>query len=162
MTAIFNSRIHLSCTGMSDLPKTAFVTLNRMPCSTHTLQLSIRAALEKKSVKNVISTVRDTCKLYRRSTVGADMLERVQRSAGGNVPLRPILDLVTRWSSTLFMIVRFLKIHEHLDTATAWLYREQFEFGKSRASLPLTTAAVEILNSCVSVLEVAEETWAKG
>ena len=135
----------------------AFFTLNRMPCSAHTLQLSIRAALDNECVKNAISGVRETCKFYRKSSAGADLLESVQKANGQNPQLRLLLDVITRWASTLCMISRFLKVREFVDKATAELYRTGFVFRKLRPGLPLTEANLEILHACVTVLGIAED-----
>lgn len=98
------------------------LTLNRQPCIAHTLQLSVRKALDLPAAKSAIASVRKTCKYFRKSSTGASFLSDVQAKKGCN-PLRLLLDVKTRWGSTRKMIQRFLKIREYVDEAVLNLYQ---------------------------------------
>lgn len=122
----------------SDMAKSRKRLFNRQPCTAHTLQLSVKKALASPLVRNAIASVRATCKFYRRSATGASYL-REDQVGSGSVPLRPALDVKTRWGSTLFMLQRFFKLKEFISNATERLYREHFRFQKLRPGIPLTS-----------------------
>ena len=132
-------------------------TLNRMPCSAHTLQLSVKKSLRHETVASAIESVRKTCKFNRISSAGAAVLEKRQAQGGRLVPIRLCLDVPTRWASTFFMLKRYLELRVFVDEATEELCRSRFQFKQLHPSVPLTGAQVESLKSCVDVIALAED-----
>ena len=82
------------------------------------------------------------------NAIGWDYLRHEQLSDGKVVPLRLILDVCTRWGSTLFMIERYLQLRRYVDKAVAKIYSQNFCFRQLRPSLPLTPAQIDSLQSC--------------
>ncbi len=84
------------------------VTFNFQLCVAHTLQLSVRQALSRSTIRSTINSVRQTCKLFKKSSSGAAYLRNAQ-IAKGKIPLRLHLDVKTRWGSTLQIASSVLK-----------------------------------------------------
>jgi len=80
------------------------VTYNRQPCAAHTIQLSVHAALKDRCIMGTIATVRETCKYYRKSPTASSYLANAQARVAKKA-LQLLLDVKTRWESTLCMLV---------------------------------------------------------
>lgn len=105
--------------------KTQHIPLSwcRIACSAHSYQLSVRKALSRKDVSDVISNIRDTMKFFKKSTVAGQYLLSEIKARNLRV-LRPIIDVRTRWGSTAAMIRRFLYLEPCLTAATDKIYED--------------------------------------
>ena len=84
------------------------------------------------------------------------MLAALQNKDGIDTPLLLCLDVKTHWSSTSFMMKRYLKLRQYFDLATLQLYKLRVVFKKQRPCTPLTSAEVHTLNQCVTDLPLGE------
>ena len=98
-------------------------TLNRVPCAAHTLQLCVQAAFKSECMQDVIKRVRETCKFFCKSSVGATNLLDAQKCSKVNTPSRLLLDVRTRWGSTVSMMKRYLNLRPYVENATENLFK---------------------------------------
>lgn len=68
------------------------------------------------------------------------------------VTFKLLLDVRTRWSSTIFMIQGYLKMHTYVYKAVDQIYEDKFVFGALKPSLPLSSAYTEILRKWFQVI----------
>jgi hypothetical protein len=103
-------------------------------CATHTLQLSVRAGLAVKPVRDLLDKVRLVAKLCRTSTNFQRQLEpsvaaesRAAENSGSartTTVHRLLLDCPTRWGSTLVMVERYLRVASAVSAAlSAYFYQ---------------------------------------
>lgn len=149
-------------TAQSDEAKIVQCNLNRIPCVAHTLQLSIKSALSSEAVKSSISSVREISKFFRKTPQAWTDLETAQRDRIARErafnpkkrreqPVRPVLDVATRWGSTLSMLVRYTRIRADVDTAVLSLS------AKSVKTCDVLSATQQVsVASCIDVLKLAE------
>lgn len=83
-------------------------------CACHTLQLAVRSAMELCEVQKAIQAARDVAIVFHASTKWGDLLEDQARKAGLSHH-RAILDVPTRWNSTLAMLRRLVSLRKALD-----------------------------------------------
>ena len=142
------------------LLKRVQTTMVRNPCVAHLLQISVRAALRSVCVHSILRDVRSTFLFFRKSTGGSETL-REHQVQSGKKPLRLLLDIPTRWGSTLQMVRRYLKLVDHIDPTVRKLERERLKFGALKPGASLRGSQVNALNSIVLVLEDAEKITAQ-
>ncbi|XP_024875341.1 zinc finger BED domain-containing protein 1-like, partial [Temnothorax curvispinosus] len=102
-------------------------------------------------INNIIATVKKIVVLIRRSVVATDELKRLQILDGkteGTV-LKFILDVPTRWNSTLYMLERFLALEQYVYAVTLKC---------KRSDIPdmLTHSQIEVLQEVVSLMKPIE------
>ena len=124
-------------------------TFNCMPCIAHTIQLCIKAALSSARISPVLTSVRKTSKCYRKSMVGWEYLRKQKLTVNSKRVCRPLLDVPTRWGSTLAMLQRFLHLRIHINSATAKIFRDKVKLGQLQPCIPLTSAGAEQIESIV-------------
>lgn len=83
---------------------TSLIYISGVSCAAHTLQLSVKEAIERmaESHKNVISLCRNVAKFLRTQTSINEM------TAAKLTAKFPRLDVQTRWSSTYFLVSRWV------------------------------------------------------
>lgn len=135
------------------------VTLHRIPCAAHTLQLCVRKALDAPVLQEAVAEIRKTCRYFRKSANGWLYLERAQK-ARGLFPRRLLIDVRTRWGSTFSMVTRYLSIREYVDEAVTKLYADKVSFGALKPSAALTTAQIHSLEQVCGALRDAESATA--
>lgn len=85
-------------------------------CVAHTINLVVQDALKK--ISPLHKKMKAIVEYFHRSTVAADKLNSYQKQMQPDkVPLKLIMDVVTRWNSTFFMMERLVKIQEPLEAA---------------------------------------------
>lgn len=85
-------------------------------CMAHTLNLATQKALQVAAISKLCGKVRRIVTFFRRSTKAANLL----RTATVQLELRdlkPVIDVVTRWNSSLDMLERYLYLHPALTVA---------------------------------------------
>ncbi|XP_071634351.1 E3 SUMO-protein ligase ZBED1-like [Temnothorax longispinosus] len=102
-------------------------------------------------INDIIATVKKIVVLIRRSVVATDELKRLQILDGkteGTV-LKFILDVPTRWNSTLYMLERFLALEQYVYAVTLKC---------KRSDIPdmLTHSQIEVLQEVVSLMKPIE------
>ena len=120
-----------------------------LPCFPHTLNLIVDTALKNKSIKDIISKVREIVKTVKNSVVNSDKLRNIQQRNGvpeGSVK-KFILDVKTRWNSVYYMIQRFL---EMTRICTDFVFESYGEF-----EMPLAYE-IEILKQLTLLLKPFE------
>jgi hypothetical protein len=110
-------------------------------CATHTLQLSVRAGLAVKPVRDLLDKVRLVAKLCRTSTNFQRQLElsvaaesRAAEHSGSvrtTTVHRLLLDCPTRWGSTLVTVERYLRVASAVPAALS-AYYYQASTGKKK------------------------------
>jgi len=105
-------------------------------CATHTLQLSVRAGLAVPAVRSALQKVRLVAKLCRTSTnfqrelrvavekdeAAAAEQDGRERTATAKLVSRLIINCPTRWSSTLAMLRRFVRVGPAVPSALSTYY----------------------------------------
>lgn len=101
-TPLFNSR---------NLPNSIFANWNNIICTSHLIQLSVRSFLATRFINKDLDEIRKTVRYFRRSLLASHYLSnQIKYSPDFAHALRPLLDLKTRWTSTLHMIKRYMLI----------------------------------------------------
>lgn len=94
---------------------------NHLGCIAHKLNLVVQSAVLK--IKPLQSKVKSIVEHFHRSTVAAEKLKEMQKKMKPeNEPLKLIMDVVTRWNSTYYMIDRVCSIQEPLEATIAVLH----------------------------------------
>lgn len=84
-------------------------TFNKIICTAHRFQLSVLVLLYDSSVKSISDKVCKIVRSLRKSSVPLAYLKKAfKASKDFRKPLRPLLDVSTRWGSTLKMTKRFI------------------------------------------------------
>lgn len=118
-----------------------------MPCGAHTLQLSLKKALDEAAVSPLLAKCRKIVGHFKHSPNNYKEL-KVQQVALG-LPEEPLLqDVVTRWNSTLFMLQRLVK---HKDAIIATLNQQQHRLAK------ITDAEWEKLRQLIVILQPCQK-----
>jgi len=84
------------------------ITLPRLPCVVHTIQLVVNIATKAEVLKPVLTSARKLVEKIRRSSVAT---QKLKENAGKTV----VLDCPTRWSSTYLMIDRLLALKAQVN-----------------------------------------------
>lgn len=96
---------------------------NHLPCVAHTLNLVVQDAIEL--IQPLHTKVKGIVKHFHRSTVAAAKLAELQKILlPHNVPLKLIMDVLTRWNSTYHMFSRICAIQEPLEATIAVLHAD--------------------------------------
>ncbi|XP_055842657.1 E3 SUMO-protein ligase ZBED1-like [Episyrphus balteatus] len=91
------------------------------PCVAHTLNLMVRTGLTV--VRDILKKIKAIVEHFHRSSVATKKLVEIQEQLRpGQKPLKMILDVVTRWNSTLDMIERINILQEPLGAAIGLLH----------------------------------------
>lgn len=126
----------------------------RISCSSHAYQL-VRESLKRSGFGGLVGKVRQSVKFFRKSAVGADYL-RKEFVRVHEFPLRPLVDVKTRWGSTMLMVKRYLQIEPHMTSATDKFVQDKVKFiGKGPAERP-TSREKRSLESIVNILKDCE------
>ena len=105
-------------------------------CAAHTIHLCVTKSLELGEISGLLKLVRATVASFRRShnlkealrkaqvTDAEDLIEDSDAPEKENSeyrirPLKLVIDVVTRWSSTFYMVNRFLKPKEPITAITS-------------------------------------------
>ena len=144
-------------------------------CTTHTLQLSVRAGMAVPLVRATLDKVRLVAKLCRTSTniqgemrlavtqeeARASTLERRKRKTPASLVSRLIIDCRTRWGSALAMLRRFFRVGAAVPAAlSAYYHYTAISASKARVACPSfqEQAALTQLVGIMTVLESASAT----
>ena len=86
-------------------------------CMAHTLNLACQKALKISGIDRIVGKVRHVVKFFRRSNLASNFLQKALTQM--SMPkLKPIIDVQTRWNSTLHMLERYMKIRPAVYIAT--------------------------------------------
>lgn len=100
---------------------------NQMVCTAHIFQLSVRVLLGHEWIKHVLDKGRTAARAFRKLSVElVHMKKAFTSSADFRQHLRPLLDVPTRWGSTLAMCKQCCKIDPMIKDAHQSLLREQW------------------------------------
>ena len=81
----------------------------RMPCMAHTMQLSIKHALEQANASSLFTKCRKIVGHFKHSPIQENNLEAKILAKSGKTKARGLIqDVPTRWGSTLLMVSYFL------------------------------------------------------
>lgn len=115
-----------------------------IPCANHTIQLRIRYSLNDTQLQSILASFRQTCRLFTKSPSGALTLEGKKFQVGSQ-PLRLLLDVNTRCSSTFVMLERFLKLKKFIDRSVQEMFSEKYSFGALKPGVQLTSGETAVL-----------------
>ena len=87
-----------------------------LKCMAHSLNLGSQKAIKSEGIGKVVGKVRTTVTHFRRSTNAANALRKAI-SQLDLPPLKPIIDVSTRWNSTLAMLERFATLRPAISVA---------------------------------------------
>lgn len=134
---------------------------NQFVCTAHRLQLSVKAVLNLNCISIPLALVRQTVRFFRRSSSASSYLAKAfKQSREFKLPLRPLLDVKTRWGSTIAMIKRYLRIEAVLSDATTAMMRDGAHLGSSGPADPLLPRQKALLEILTTVLVDAEASTA--
>ena len=123
--------------------------LRHFGCMAHTLNLATQKALQIASISKVCGKIRKLMTFFRRSTLAANVLRKVLEQLELPV-LKPIVDVVTRWNSTLDMIERYMKIRPAIVVAlTNPTVKSQHEALNDR-EITLMGQLVQVNKTCIN------------
>jgi hypothetical protein len=104
------------------------------------------------NMKCAIDKVRKICRLFRKSPVKNDLLQKYLQD-GNNKELGLILDTKTRWNSLLAMVKRFLELKQVIPKVLIDLSKfELFPNAYELALLQTTVSALDIVECGVNAL----------
>lgn len=95
-----------------------------MGCIAHTLNLIVKDGLKNEKVTSILEKVRGIVCHFKRSTISNNKLLKYQENEGNDNPLKVILDVVTRWNSTYYMLERFIQLEEAIKSTIAIIEKE--------------------------------------
>lgn len=85
--------------------------LERLPCACHILHHSVKSALEKQErLNNVMIKLHQLASFFHRSPKMAQALELEQVRLNRTPQLKAIMDVETRWNSSLAMLRRMVEL----------------------------------------------------
>lgn len=122
-------------------------------CSAHRFQLSVRVLLGLSFISDSLEKVRKTVRFFRRSCVASTFLIKAFGQAHEfSKPLRPLLDVRTRWGSTIAMLKRYLKIESVLSNAHFLMMKDGVRFTDTGPADPLTPREKALVEVLITVL----------
>ncbi|CAH2007669.1 unnamed protein product [Acanthoscelides obtectus] len=91
------------------------------PCVAHTYNLIVQASLQ--TIQEPIKKVKCIVEYFHRSSIATKKLYAVQEQLKpGQKPLKLIMDVITRWNSTLDMLERVANLQEPIEAAIGLLH----------------------------------------
>lgn len=142
----------------SPLSATFSVGWQQIICSAHRIQLSVRKFLSHPSIVEGLCDIRKTVRYFRKSSVASTYLSKAfQGSPEFKKPLRPLLDVETRWTSTLHMIKRYLRIESLLYSAQHSMARDKIKTCGSKAGAQLNPSTKALLEGVMGILQHAHD-----
>lgn len=80
-----------------------------LSCFSHTLNLIPAKMLENLSdLKSLVDKIKTIVSYFKHSVVAADEFREIQQTNSSETPLKLIHEVSTRWSSTYYMLKRFV------------------------------------------------------
>ncbi|KAF9271054.1 hypothetical protein BGZ88_006929, partial [Linnemannia elongata] len=132
--------------------------LNRVACIAHYLHNSVNAALEK---AEHLGTLDDKChdlaKFFHCSPKMASALDDQQQQVNSAEPsVVVIMDVVTRWNSTLLMTQRLLRLRISIEMVFEELLHSDKQARKKLKPLMLVESDWDLVEEAVRVLQLME------
>lgn len=113
-------------------------------CMAHTLNLATQKALKVSAISKLCGKVRRVVAFFKRSTKAANHL----RTATAQLELRdlkPIIDVVTRWNSTLEMLERYIYLNPAITVVlTSSSIRSQWDITLTNRELLIAERLVQV------------------
>ena len=118
-------------------------SIRNIKCMAHTLNLATQKALQVTAVSKVCAKIRKVVSFFRRSTVGGNVLRKSSEQLGLSAS-RPVIDVSTRWNSTLDMLERYLLLRPAIAVALTTPDMRSMCDNLSEADVELTESLVKV------------------
>lgn len=132
--------------------------LNRVACIAHCLHNSVNGALEKaEHLSTLVDKCHDLAKFFHCSPKMASALEDQQHQVDSVEPsVVVIMDVVTRWNSTLLMAQRLLRLRIAIEMVFEDLLQSDKQARKKLKPLMLVESDWDLVEEAVHVLRLME------
>lgn len=132
--------------------------LNRVACIAHCLHNSVNGALDKaQHLGALVDKCHDLAKFFHCSPKMASTLEDQQHQVDSTVPsVVVVMDVVTRWNSTLLMVRRLLRLRIAIEMVFEDLLQSDKQARKKLKPLMLVESDWDIVEEVVNVLRLME------
>lgn len=88
-------------------------------CFAHTLNLIVQDAMKSDTISKLLEKAKRIVVSLKDRPLQMKKLISFQINAGKKVPLKLIQEVHTRWNSTLYMVQRFVELHDAVKTSVA-------------------------------------------
>ncbi|KAG8175129.1 hypothetical protein JTE90_028678 [Oedothorax gibbosus] len=120
--------------------------IKHIPCLAHTLNLTVTDSFKVKGLAEFLSKCKKIVTFFRHSTLASEKLKQIQRE-NGNLELKLLQQVDTRWNSVYYMLERLRIIRQDLTLAIS-----QCE----RAPENLTAEDYKIIDGLITIYQPFE------